>query len=80
MMGNCDVAPRSVHFRALKSGLCPQKLVVALQTEDGRKTINGTTLRIVEAGETTEKELADLSDLEQALQEHFGLVIPAEGQ
>ena len=52
-----------------------QKLVVAIQTEDGRKTILGSKLRIAGAGSSAEEDLTETSDLKQALQHHFGLAL-----
>lgn len=50
-----------------------QEVVVALQTEGGRKTLTGRRLRVYEAGIAREEEIREDQELVDALASHFGL-------
>ena len=59
----------------LRLCFCLQQIVVALQTQDGRKTISGSKLRLAGAKGVKEFDVSDQRQLESALREHFGLQV-----
>lgn len=48
-----------------------QKRICSLPTKEGRITLSGNVLKITSGGKTTEKELANETDIEQVLKSYF---------
>ena len=68
MMGNyfCSTHPDSPFAK---------QRIVALQTADGRKTMNGNELKIFQGDQVQEHQLKD-SEVPAALEQHFGIPQP----